>query len=164
MGFFELFHLIVRWAHFVSAAAWVGGSLFWLFVLKPAAENKKLKDETFMRETAAEFRSTVDTCIFVLLATGAVMTFNRLTPGDVGVTYVAILGAKIAVDAIMFYLIRARRHRLIGGSVSTPTGKSSLFSIRILRMLTGYNLVVVLGLLVFLLSNLLQYVYNYTTG
>jgi len=164
MGFLELFHLLVRWAHFVSAAAWVGGSLFWLFVLKPATENNNLKNRTFMRETAAEFRSMVDTCIFVLLATGVVMTFNRITPGVIGVPYVAILGVKIALVAVMFYLIRARRHRLNSASVSTPVGKYSLFGSRILRMLSGYNLVIVLGLLVFLLSTLLQYVYNYSVG
>ena len=32
----DLFLVVVRWIHVVAAAAWVGGSIFYLFVLRPA--------------------------------------------------------------------------------------------------------------------------------
>jgi len=160
----EWFHIFVRWAHFVSAAAWVGGSLFWLFVLRPAANRSEGKTQPLMKAVANEFRSLVDTCIFVLLATGAIMTFDKLAPGLVGVSYVAVLGMKIASVALMFYLIRARRHTPNISSAFNRSNEPKKNRFGIVRLLSGYNLVVLLGLLVFLLSDLLNFIYNSSTG
>ena len=167
VDFTDVFKLVVRWAHMVSAAAWVGGSLFWLLVLKPSIKNDQDGSSKTNRglgeRVAKEFRSLVDTCIFVLLATGAIMTFDRLTPGEVGVNYVLVLGMKIIFVAIMFYIIRAKRQSnnlLTGRDISKPVSKK----VKLVRILSGYNLLVVLGLLVFLLSDLLSFIYYSTQG
>ena len=160
MDITDLFHLFVRWTHLVSAGAWVGGSIFWILVLNPSTRQF---DSDFIRrlqsQISTEFRGLVDTCIFVLLTTGAIMTFNRLTPGNIGYQYALILGLKIIFVAIMFYLIRAKRQskttRAKTNPDDTPKGSLTQFT----KIATSYNLVLLLGLLVYLLSDLLNMIY-----
>ena len=154
----DLFKIIVRWAHLISAAAWVGGSIFWLLVLKPSSKNIS-DDVELNRSVQKEFRALVNTCIFVMLATGAIMTFDRLSSTTLGSNYVLILGLKIATVALMFYLIRAQRKSYSNkASIKNKTGIKTLPA----RLLSSYNLIIVLGLLAFLLSDLLYHIYTNT--
>ena len=167
VDFTDVFKIVVRWAHMVSAAAWVGGSLFWLLVLKPSMKNRhsdtSQTDQGLGERVAKEFRSLVDTCVFVLLATGVIMTLDRLTPGEVGANYVLVLGIKIIFVAIMFYIIRAKRQS--NNLLHSRHNKQMVSKkVKLVRMLSGYNLLVVLGLLVFLLSDLLSFIYYSTQG
>ncbi|MEC7836147.1 MAG: hypothetical protein VX692_03360 [Chloroflexota bacterium] len=156
----DLFHLLVRWMHLISAAAWVGGSIFWIIVLNPSTRQF---DSDFIQnlqsQIAIEFRGLVDTCIFVLLATGAIMTFHRLTPGNIGYQYALILCLKIIFVAIMFYLIRAKRQSkriyVTTTTSNTPESRSGLFK----KIANVYNFVLILGLAVYLLSDLMNMVY-----
>ncbi|KAA1296491.1 MAG: hypothetical protein EGP08_00965 [SAR202 cluster bacterium] len=162
MDLISWFHIAVRWAHFISASAWIGGGIFWLVVLRPAVKNDKSDDSRINKNVSSEFRSLVDTCLFVLLATGAVMTFDRLTPGTLGVSYLIVLGVKLSMVAVMFYMVRAKRQ--------TAWDYKSLRNIRknpkgsIFRVIAGYNLIIVLGLSVYLLSSLLRSMYEITVG
>ena len=90
----EIFLLVMRWLHLVSAAAWIGGSLFYLLVLRPAA--RRAPDSPSVA-TSSEFRALVDTSIFVLLVTGVILTFDRLALDVVGAPYVITLTVKIAL-------------------------------------------------------------------
>ena len=154
----DLFKIIVRWAHLISAAAWVGGSIFWLLILKPSSKN--ISDDVELNSSVQkEFRALVNTCIFVMLATGAIMTFDRLSSTTLGSNYVLILGLKIATVALMFYLIRAQRKSYSNkASIKNKTEIKTLPA----RLLSSYNLIIVLGLLAFLLSDLLYHIYNNT--
>ena len=91
------------------------------------------------------------------------MTFDRLTPGEVGANYVLVLGIKIIFVAIMFYIIRAKRQNN-NLSSNRENGQEVSKKVKLVRMLSGYNLLVVLGLLVFLLSDLLSFIYYSTQG
>ena len=165
MDITDLFHLFVRWTHLVSAGAWVGGSIFWILVLNPSTRQF---DSDFVSQLqgqiSTEFRGLVDTCIFILLTTGAIMTFNRLTPGNIGYQYVLVLGLKIIFAAAMFYLIRAKRQskttRVKTNSNNTPKGTLGQFT----KMATAYNLVLLLGLMVYLLSDLMNMIYMATVS
>ena len=154
----DLIKIIVRWAHLISAAAWVGGSIFWLLVLKPSSKN--ISDDVELNRSAQkEFRALVNTCIFVMLATGAIMTFDRLSSTTLGSNYVLIMGLKIATVSLMFYLIRAQRKSYSNkASIKNKTGIKTLPA----RLLSSYNLIIVLGLLAFLLSDLLYHIYTNT--
>ncbi|MFL2760324.1 MAG: CopD family protein [Dehalococcoidia bacterium] len=160
MDITDLFHLFVRWTHLVSAGAWVGGSIFWILVLNPSTRQF---DSDFtgrlQSQISSEFRGLVDTCIFVLLTTGAIMAFNRLTPGNIGYQYALILGLKIIFVAMMFYLIRAKRHPK-AAYVKTNCDNTRKSRLRqFTKIATGYNLVLLLGLVVYLLSDLLNMIY-----
>ena len=157
----DVFLLIVRWLHLVSAAAWVGGGLFYLLVLRPALRRSPDSSRLLSAAAASEFRAVVDTSIFVLLATGIILTFNRLEPGVVGVPYVATLSVKIALSVWMFVLARGRRRRtalLEAYAEATPPAANRLQ--RGLRAVSGYNALVILGIIVFLLSDLLKVLFE----
>ena len=156
----DVFLLVVRWLHLASAAAWVGGSLFYLLVLRPALRRSADSSRGVSLAAATEFRALVDTSIFVLLATGIILTFNRLTPGVVGVPYAVTLGVKIILSLWMFLLARGRRRRtaLLEAHVQVTTGTTTLQKIS--RSVSGYNAIVILGLIVFLLSDLLKVLFE----
>ena len=157
----DLFLLIVLWAHLVSATAWVGGSIFYLFVLRPALRKSAEGGREINIAAADEFRAMVDTAIFVLLATGIILTFNRLTPGVIGVQYALVLAVKIALSVWMFILARDRRRRtaLLELHRERPTPPSGPWR-KVLRALSGYNTLVILGLVVFLLADALDVIFE----
>ena len=118
--------------------------------------------EQYLGHISDDFKRLVDTCIFVLLSTGAIMTFNRITPGDIGANYLLILGAKITIVAIMILIVRSKRSTLIKTrGVKKEVTRTSKLN-RIINALTGYNLLIILGAAVFLLSDILHMIYTST--
>lgn len=156
----DIFLLVVRWLHLVSAAAWVGGGLFYLVVLRPAVRRSPESARAVNAAASSEFRALVDTCIFVLLATGVILTVNRLTPGVGGVPYAVAVAIKIALAVWMFALARGRHRRLalLDSQVEGPVVLSRLG--RVARAVSGYNAIVILGIIVFLLSDLLKVLFE----
>ena len=157
----DTFLLVIRWLHLVSAAAWVGGSLFYLVVLRPALRRSPEAGKIINAAAASEFRALVDTSILVLLVTGVILTFNRLTPGVIGVPYAATLALKIVLSVWMFYLARNRRRRTALLQPVNPEvrAKSTRFQ-SITRVVSGYNAIVILGVVVFLLADLLKVLFE----
>ena len=155
----DLFLVVVRWAHLVAATAWIGGSLFYLLALRPALRSAPESGHHVNVAAATEFRAWVDTCIFGMLATGVILTFNRLTPGVVGVPYAATLAAKIALSVWMFVLARGRhrRHAFIEAQEGYPPATGLR---RLARTFSGYNAIVILGIIVFLLADALKMLFE----
>ena len=157
----DLFLVVVRWLHLVAGAAWVGGSLFYLFVLRPAVRRSPPDSSGIISAAAAaEFRAVVETAILVLVATGVILTVNRLTPGVAGVPYVATLGVKIALSVLMFSLALGRRKRPLMMEGQPQQDESPGRLARVLRSVSGYNALVILGVIVFLVSDLLKVLYE----
>lgn len=156
----DVFLLVVRWLHLISASLWIGGGLFYLLVLKPVIK----RNTDFMKNVdsniASEFKSLVDTAILVLLVTGIILTFNRLTPDIVGVEYVLVLSAKIVMSLFMFTTSLRRRKRTIVGNYNQGFPEAQNQLTNILRMISGYNALVILGIIVFLISDLLKIMYE----
>ena len=152
----EMFLLAVRWLHLLAALAWVGGSVFYLLVLRPAIRRENSPAATVLqRHVGLEFGALVDTSIVVLVLTGAILGFDRLTSRYVGVAYFSVLGLKVALSLWMFSLahsrLRGRRELFQETGGTSPT-----ITQRIARGLTWTNLVAILGVVVFLLSDLLR--------
>jgi len=161
MSISDVFMLVVRWLHLVSAAAWVGGSVFYLIVLRPALRRSPEGSRLINAATATEFRALVETCIYVLIATGVILSLHRLTPGVVGTPYVIVLGAKIALSVWMFALAWTRRKRTSVTEAFREEQTTPISALgRILRAMSGYNTLVILGLAIFLLSDLLKTLYE----
>ena len=156
----DAFLLVVRWLHLVAAAAWVGGSLFYLLVLRPSLRRAPDSSGILSAAAATEFRAVVDTAIFVLLATGIVLTFNRLSPGVAGVPYVATLGVKIGLSVLMFALALGRRKRSPMMDAYAPHSEAPGRLAKTLRVVSGYNALVILGIVIFLVSDLLKVLYE----
>ncbi len=164
MNISDIFLLLVRWIHLIAAAAWIGGSIFYLLVLRPSIRKDSRYAKLFTNTTAttaAEFKILVDTSIFVLITSGVVLTFSRLNSNVIGIPYVIVLGLKILLAIWMFILAKNRRHnRLISDRKLELVPTKSKFYVNVMRSVSGYNSIVILGIIVFLLSDLLKIFYE----
>ena len=157
----EAFLLVVRWVHLTASVAWVGGSIFYLFVLRPALRRSADTGREVNRHTADEFKVLVDVCFFLIVVTGISLTFDRLSQGVTGLAYVMVLAVKVALSIWMFVLASRRRRRselsdAYRAPAEPPTGRLH----RVLRAVSGYNTIIILGLVVFLLADLLKVMYE----
>ncbi|MBI4311913.1 MAG: hypothetical protein HY681_09035 [Chloroflexi bacterium] len=150
----EWFLLIIRWLHLLGAVAWVGGSILFLTVLRPALSGNP-QAAAVSRLAGQEFRNLVDVAITVLLVTGVILSIVRLTSGHATVAYGVVLGIKIALAVWMFYLVWFRERRR--PSTSGPTGASPFRApARLSAVLTANNLLLFLGVAVLFLADLLR--------
>ncbi|MCI0785947.1 MAG: urate hydroxylase PuuD, partial [Chloroflexi bacterium] len=99
----------IRWAHALAAVAWVGGSIFYIMVLRPSRRRMQPDASEYGAAIGAEFRSLVNTAIGVLLLTGVILSLSRLTADTVTAPYVGVLVAKIILALYMFYVVRFLR-------------------------------------------------------
>ena len=147
-------HLIVRAAHTLAAAAWVGGSILYLVAVLPALRSKGVAGgvSEISARIAALFRRLVNICVGVLLVSGAFLTFDRLTQTTLGWPYLVVLGLKIALALVMFvlaiYLGQSNIRRL--AKRSTKLSKAAP------------QLILALGIVVFLLGALLNGLFEAT--
>ena len=157
----EGFLLLVRWFHSVAAVAWIGGSIFYVLVLRPAQRRAGVQAAATTTEVQIQFRGLVDSCIAVLLVTGAVMLFDRLTDATTGTAYVVTVAVKIGLALWMFAMARGRwrRRRSSATMVYTPDAQRSRLS-RAMALMSGVNLSVILGIAIFFLSDLLRFLFE----
>ena len=162
----EGFLLLVRWFHALAAVAWIGGSIFYVLVLRPAQRRAGGQEFTVGavavgHEVQSQFRGLVDSCIAVLLVTGAVMLFDRLTDATTGTTYVVVVAVKIGLALWMFAMAqnRWRRRRASVAWTGTPDAQRSKLS-RAMALMSGVNLSVILGIAIFFLSDLLRFIFE----
>jgi putative copper export protein len=141
--------LIVRFAHILAAATWVGGSILYLVVVLPALR-KGDPAPAVAAQVAALFRRLVNICIGVLLLSGAFMVFDRLTQTTLGLPYLVVLSLKIVSALVMFivaiYLGQSNIRRL--------AKRSTRFS------KAAPQLMLALGIFVFLLGALLNVLFE----
>jgi putative copper export protein len=141
--------LIVRFAHILAAATWVGGSILYLVVVMPALR-KGDPAPAVAAQVAALFRRLVNICIGVLLLSGAFMVFDRLTQTTLGLPYLVVLSLKIVSALAMFivaiYLGQSNIRRL--------AKRSTRFS------KAAPQLMLALGIFVFLLGALLNVLFE----
>lgn len=143
--------LIVRFAHILAAATWVGGSILYLVVVLPALR-KGDPAPAVAAQVAALFRRLVNICIGVLLLSGAFMVFDRLTQTTLGLPYLVVLSLKIVSALAMFivaiYLGQSNIRRL--------AKRSTRFS------KAAPQFMLALGIFVFLLGALLNVLFEAT--
>lgn len=143
--------VIVRFAHTLAAAAWVGGSILYLVVVLPALRSGG-PAPAVAAQVAALFRRLTNICIGVLLLSGAFMVFDRLTQTTLGLPYLIVLCLKIVSAIAMFilaiYLGQSNIRRL--------AKRSTRFS------KAAPQLMLALGIFVFLLGALLNQLFEAT--
>ena len=149
----------IRWGHVLAAVAWVGGGMFYILVLRPALRRNPISGEAG-RAVGSEFRSLVATAIGVLLVSGTVLAVSRLTADTVTTPYVGVLVAKIALALYMFYVVRFLRQRAYP---EQPASASDRWS-RIRGRLTSTTAVLIIGVVVFGLSDVLDALFEESLG
>ncbi len=148
MGFTDVLLLAIRWLHNLSAVAWVGGGIFYLLVLRPSMASSAEGSGSASRVIGEQFRHLVNTAVAVLLVTGAILAVSRLTADYVDTPYIVVLVIKIVLALYMFYLVRFLRRR------TYPDEAEGKYR-RVIALFTSATTVLVLGVIVFLLSDIL---------
>jgi uncharacterized membrane protein len=144
----DIFLLIVGWIHAIAAVAWLGGAIFYWVVLRPAVRSGAMPDSV-VRFAGSEFSQLVVLSMWILAITGGILMLNRLSGPSATLPYGATLGLKIVLSAWMFFLVAGRRSKAKGDA-----GSGRLRSA--VNALGHINMIVILGALVFLLSDILR--------
>ena len=145
----------------MAAAIWIGTNIVqMIFGKSTITMNRSSKKQLEMHQFGRVFKPLVDICIVVLIATGAIIVFNRLTSNDITIAYVVTLGIKVALTAWMFILLHAERRQMASiGNLDKKYDQSGWFN-RTKFLLSGYNGLTVVGIVVFFLSELLRSLYE----
>jgi uncharacterized membrane protein len=103
----EALLVVLRWLHALAAIAFLGWSAVLWLDGPPLGESGKARQR---------FKEVVELTLVVFLATGAVLSFDRLSRGAGGL-YAALLALKVVCAAIAYqYAFRWRRVGLaVGG-------------------------------------------------
>ena len=159
MNFLDWILVAIRWGHALAAVAWVGGGMFYILVMRPAFRRNPVSGEAD-RAVGSEFRGLVATAIGMLLVTGAVLSVSRLTADTVTTPYVGVLVAKIALALYMFYVVRFLRQREYPEQLAPASDRLS----RIRDRLTSTTAVLIIGVVVFGLSDVLDALFEGSLG
>ena len=145
--------IAVIWTHAIAATTCLGRSIFYIFVFKPQQEKFLESGNPLLIALAEQFRSIIGTCIVVLIASGTLLLFDRITDPSTTPTYIAVLATKIVLATWMFTIARRRWRssknndgNIVRGNVIT----------KLYGMSTGINLTLILGILIFFLSDILN--------
>lgn len=162
---------VVRWIHAIAAVVWVGGSIFYLLVLRPSLSIPGAADSRSTLEPAVNrrFRDVVDVSILALIVTGVVITFDRLSSLPASTTYYVVLGLKLFAFLVMLLMARdlgTRGGRPWRRPKTAPAEPSITDTTRtggtLRAWLSPSRVILMLGLAAFLLSMLLVHVYERT--
>jgi len=148
--------LFVRWIHAIGAVAWIGGSAFFAFVLRPVERANPELVRPVLRQIGMVYRELVDISVIAIIVSGLVLMFDRLTGDDASPAWFIVLGVKLGLALWMFYLVWHFRQ-----SDFDPTAEPSGISAR-LSWLVGYNAMVFVGVVVFLLASLMRVLFEST--
>jgi putative copper export protein len=103
IAFVLALRVMMRSAHILAGAAWVGGSIMYLLVVIPALRLGG-PAPAVAAKIATLFKQMVNVCMGVLLLTGAYLTFDRLTQTTLGLPYLLVLALKIVLAVVLFIL------------------------------------------------------------
>jgi len=103
----EIFKVLNFWIHLLSSMIWIGGILFFSFILLPSVR-KKLPPEiavVFRRDIYVKFVKTVGLFAVLLLITGGInIHFSHITRGVFSQQYLWVLYTKIVFFTVLITL------------------------------------------------------------
>ncbi len=146
--------LFVRWAHAIGAVAWIGGSIFFVFILRPVERANPDLVRPVLRPLGSVYRELVDIAVIAIIVSGIILMFDRLTGGDASVQWFIVLAVKLALALWMFYLVWRFRQSDFD-STEKPSGIAARMS-----WLIGYDAMVFIGVIVFLLASTLRVLFE----
>ena len=142
--------LSAQGVHQLGAVAWVGGSIFYKFVLQRSLR-KAGTDSGSIRTIGHEFGRIVRIAIAILVITGAFMAVVHLSAGGNSRAYIAILALKIALAFYMFLVVWVIGRRQRGTNSDSPASSRP----RLRRIATSTTTLLILGVVVIGLADVL---------
>jgi uncharacterized membrane protein len=98
----------LRVAHALAAMAWLGGGVYYLLALRPAGRSIGASAADVTGAAQRAFGEWAQIATVVMLGTGAVLMFERLSDGDGGITYAALLAGKVVAALAAFWFAGVR--------------------------------------------------------
>ena len=145
--------LVAGWVHAVAATAWVGGSIFFAIVLRPAVSARPDLFRQVISAIGGIYRELVDASAIAIVLSGLVLMFSRLTGNTASPVYFVVLVVKLLLAAWMFYTVWQQRRS------GWEPKKGSRLAQKVSWAL-GYNAVMAAGLVIYLLAGLLAQLYE----
>jgi uncharacterized membrane protein len=100
--------VFLRVAHSLAAVVWLGGGVYFVVALRPAAREAESAGQAIVSAAQQAFGEWNQIATIVLLGSGIVLVFERLSAGDGGWLYVILLVLKILAAIWAFILVSAR--------------------------------------------------------
>ena len=171
---FDVVRAVVHWVHAIAAVAWVGGSIFYLVVLRPALISASVSNRALEMAINKGFKEVVDISIIALIVSGVFITFDRLSSHPVTSVYYLTLALKLTTVMTMFFMARqlgTRTGRLLRSRTPEPAPRPEP-SLRdapartstMRRWLSPSRMILVLGLVTFYISMVLARIYEHNLG
>lgn len=98
----------LRLAHSIAAVVWLGGGVYFVIALRPAAREADSAGQSIVAAAQQAFGEWAQIATIVMLGTGAVLVFERLSAGQGGWVYALLLAVKVLAALWAFLLIRGR--------------------------------------------------------
>jgi len=98
----------LRVAHSVAAVVWLGGGVYFLVALRPAAREADSAGQAVVAAAQKAYAEWGQIATIVLLGSGTVLIFERLSSAQGGWIYVVLLVIKVLAAVWAFVLVRTR--------------------------------------------------------
>ena len=113
MNHWDFLLLSIRWIHLVAASMWIGGSLFYLFILGPALKKQGHEDRqnkgSLNNIISLNFKRMVDICLWTLVISGSVILVDRATGNHLNTMYLIAISVKLLLVTILISIIFTKR-------------------------------------------------------
>jgi len=96
--------LLLRLAHALAAVLWLGGGAYYIVALRPAIRDADPAVQAAARAAQREFGEWASVATLILIGTGVILSFDRLTDGRGTAVYVILLAIKIVAALVAFGL------------------------------------------------------------
>jgi putative copper export protein len=151
----DIFLLIIRWIHNIASVIWVGGCLFYLLTLNPVAQASNFSKIT-ISAIGKDFGSVVNGSIALLILTGTILTFERISSPTIINSYISILFIKIILAFVMFWLALSLKKK----KINQPSRPKSRIATKLESILSETSIIAILGIIIFLIADLLKIIFE----
>lgn len=141
----EWYLVALRVAHTVAAVVWLGGGVYYLIALRPAMREGDAPPEAFVAHVQRNFGEWARLCTLVMLATGVVLIFERLSNTTGGLLYVALLVLKVVVALTAFWLAGMRPGRTRSSRNTKRSAPEAIVGLGFLAYVLGMVLSTIWG-------------------
>lgn len=139
-----------------SVAAWLGGMLFFLLVLRPTL--KTMNSPEISRGIGRIFQEVSEIALWVVIGSGLLLLLDRLLLANIKSSYIVVLAVKVLL-VIWIVLIALNLWNRVARVKSSTEGKPSVVG-RLLRTAGSANTQLALAIVVTFLAEILRVIYN----
>ncbi len=146
MSLSDWFLLSLRVGHALAATVWLGGGVYFLLAVRPVMRESDEAVRGVLGSMQRQFGEWAEVATIVMVATGIVLGFDRLSDGDGGFAYATLLAVKVVAAALAFWLagVRPVRRALRRGS-SRRAAPELILALGLLAFVLGVVLSAVWG-------------------